>query len=107
MAATRFHTMEVQLMSDTTEQTDVSLVIADRDQNYYLIPVEVFERGRVPAEQKAEVEEAMREYEVSGYLLQFAAGMVLGGALVAGGVVVGAGIGMAGAAVGYTIAQSR
>jgi hypothetical protein len=65
-------------MSISNERADYSLVFADREQNYYLIPVEVFERGRVPAERKAELEETMREQEVSGYYLQVAAAAAVG-----------------------------
>jgi len=95
-------------MSDNTGQTDISLVFTDQDQNYYVIPVEVFERGRVPAEHKAEVEEALREQDVSGYfLLHAAVGMAVGGSILIAGAVVGAGAVVAGAVVGASIAQSR
>jgi hypothetical protein len=94
--------MEVQLMSDTTEQTNIALVFTDQDQNYYLIPAEIIERGRVPAERKAEVEQLMSEQEVEGYLLVHAAvgALVVTGAF-ATGVVWGAGAAAAGAAVGF------
>ncbi|MGH2603326.1 MAG: hypothetical protein ACRDJ9_28580 [Dehalococcoidia bacterium] len=76
-------------MSDNTEQTNISLVFTDRDQNYYLIPVEVFERGRVPAEHKAAVEEAMREQDVSGYYLSQKELIALGAGVAVAGVAAG------------------
>jgi hypothetical protein len=94
-------------MSDSTEHPGYSLVFTDQDQNYYLIPVEVFERGRVPAEHKAAVEEALREHEVTGYYLVVAAGMVLGGALVGAGFVAGAAVGAGAVAAGVALGGSR
>ena len=79
-------------MSSSTEGSEYSLVFADHDQNYYVIPVEAFARGCVPAERKAELEQAMREHDVTGYnplLVGAAAGVVVTGAF-AGGMVVGA-----------------
>jgi hypothetical protein len=83
-------------MSDNTEQSGISIVFADHDQNYYVIPVEILEGGRVPAEHKAEVERLMSEHEVTGYnpALVVAAG-------VATGAVVGAGIAVGALAVGF------
>ena len=56
-------------MSDTIEQPGLSLVFTDQDRNYYLIPAEVFAQGRVSAERKAEIEQLLREREVTGYLM--------------------------------------
>jgi hypothetical protein len=102
-------------MSITTEHTACSLVFADHDQNYYLIPVEAIERGRVPAARKAEIEQAMREHEVTGYnplaavaagaAVGAAAGVVVGGVFAAG-VVTGAAALAVGAAAGYAYSQS-
>ena len=92
-------------MTTSTEQSDISLVFADHEQNYYAIPVEVFERGRVPAERKAEVERLMSEHEVTGYN----PGLVVAAAA-ATGAVAGAGSAVGafaiGVAVGYTLASS-
>jgi hypothetical protein len=45
----------------TATQTDqpVTLVFKDQAGDYYLLPREVMERHRVPAEQKAEVEQSL------------------------------------------------
>jgi len=72
-------------MSCSTGQPGPSLVVADRERTYYLIPVETFERCRVPAERKSELESALREHDSSGYL-----GLLAIGALLAGAAVVGA-----------------
>jgi hypothetical protein len=50
----------------TNDQT-IGLVLRDGAGDYYLVPRETLERGRVPAEQRAEVEEWLAESEVSGY----------------------------------------
>jgi hypothetical protein len=92
-------------MSNTTEQSGVSLVFTDHDQNYYVIPVEVFEGGRVPAEHKVEVEEAMHEHEVTGYHPLVVAGgfVLLGSGLVASGMMIGAGLTYGGIAAGKAL----
>jgi hypothetical protein len=78
-------------MSISSVQADYSLILADGDGAYYAIPVEAFERGRVPAERKAEIEEALRESEVRGYHPgAFVAGVVAGAALGGAAAVVGA-----------------
>ena len=93
-------------MSSSTEHSADSLVFADHDQNYYLIPVEAFERGRVPAERKAEIEQAMREHEVTGYnpLVAVAVGTAIGAVAGATIAVGAAGVGFA---AGYTLASSQ
>ena len=91
-------------MSDSIEQQDISLVFTDHDQNYYVIPAEIFERGRVPAERKAEVEQLMSEHEVTGYNPALivagaaATGAVAGATIAVGAVAVGV-------AIGYTLAS--
>ena len=72
-------------MSDNINQPGLSLVFADRDQNYYLIPVETFTSGRVPAERAAELEQALHEQDVAGYS-PLLVGLAFVGAAVAGGV---------------------
>jgi hypothetical protein len=87
-------------MSLSNERSDYSLVFADRDQNYYVIPVEAIERGRVPAEGRAEVEQVLGEHDVTGYHpAAFAAGVVAGAALVGSATVLGAAAGALGAVV--------
>jgi len=98
-------------MSNSTKQTDISLVFTDHEQNYYVIPVEVFERGRVPADRKAEVERLMSEHrdDVSGHLVGVvvAMGIVVSGAVAgvvgAGGFAFGAGTSYAGWRTGEAI----
>ena len=80
-------------MSSNSEQPGLSLVFTDRDQNYYVIPVETFERGRVPAERKAEVEQLMREREVTGYYLALAGLAFAGGFALGSSFAVGVGFG--------------
>jgi hypothetical protein len=87
-------------MSNNSEQSGVAYVFTDREQNYYLIPAADFALGRVPAERTAEIEEALRDQEVSGYYLAIAAvGAVVGlaytGAVLAVGVTAGAAVGAA------------
>lgn len=79
-------------MSINTEPSQWSLVLTDAEQNYYVIPAELFAQGRVPAEQKAEIEAQMREHEVMGHnpLAIFAAGVFVGGTVTVAGVAVGA-----------------
>jgi hypothetical protein len=85
-------------MTDSTEQSGVSLAFTDYDQNYYVIPIEVFERARVPAECTAEIEAALREHEVTGYspiLVGVGLG-ICGAGLVGSGMLLGAGVAFAG-----------
>lgn len=92
-------------MSHSPEQPDISLVFVDHDQNYYAIPVEIFERGRVPAEQRAEVEEALRENEVTGYnpILIGGGFAVCAIGLVGSGMMIGAGLTYGGIAAGKAL----
>ena len=54
-------------MADTQTGT---LVLRDDEGNYFLVPHETVEQGRVPAEHKAEVERLIREQEdVHGHML--------------------------------------
>jgi hypothetical protein len=69
-------------MTSSMDQPGLSVVFADRDRNYYLIPVEVFERGRVPAERKAVVEQAQREHDVTGHGVPLVIGLAVGAAVV-------------------------
>jgi hypothetical protein len=48
-------------MSMTDVQTDqpITLILKDQTGDYFLVPREVMERHRVPAEQKAEIEQAL------------------------------------------------
>ena len=51
----------------TTDQT-TTLVLKDQAGDYYLVPQELLERGRVPQEQTAEVERLIAEQpDVQGY----------------------------------------
>jgi hypothetical protein len=77
-----------------TAQPDISLVFADHEQIYYVIPVEIFERGRAPAAQRAAVEEALREHEVTGYspILAGAGLIVCSAGPVGSGMMIGAGL---------------
>jgi hypothetical protein len=97
--------MEVHTISNSFEQAGYSLVVTDRQGNYYLIPTESFERGRVPEERRAEIERAMQEHEVIGYnplLIGAAVGAVVtAGAFTAGPVVGGGQV-----AVGVAVASS-
>ncbi len=43
------------------------LLFADSAGNYYRVPVAAIERGRVPDEQKAALEEALSREDVSGF----------------------------------------
>src|SRR3712207_4156548 len=63
-----------------------ALVFKNEAGDYFLVPVETFERGRVPAEHKDEVERLVAEAnagDVSGHVWWFGVGMV-SGALVQG-----------------------
>jgi len=50
----------------TNEQTS-TLVLKDRAGIYFLVSQETLEQGRVPEEQKVEVEQLLAESDVSGY----------------------------------------
>jgi hypothetical protein len=78
----------------TTEQ-DMTMVFKDATGEYYLLPLETLKQGRVPAEQKAEVERLITEpAEVQGYALPALLGLYyVGGA-------------MLGFAVGYYVGSS-
>ncbi len=55
----------------TTDVKTIVLVLQDGAGNYFLLPLEVLERGRVPEEQNAEVERLLAEADadVSGYVV--------------------------------------
>ena len=92
-------------MSHSAEQPDISLVLADHEQNYYMVPIEIVERGRVPAARKAEIEAALREQEVTGYnpiLVGAGFGICVGG-LVVSGAMIGAGLTYGGIAAGKAL----
>ena len=71
-------------MIDTEART---LVFKDQAGDYFLVPQETFERGRVPDERKAELERLVAQAtapadgdgEVQGFLLQLFAGAALAG----------------------------
>jgi hypothetical protein len=68
-----------------TTTRDTTLVFKDQAGDYFLLPQEALERGRVPAEHKAEVERQLADAnadDVSGHLV-FLMGMVAG-ALITG-----------------------
>ncbi|MGH2598397.1 MAG: hypothetical protein ACRDJ9_03315 [Dehalococcoidia bacterium] len=71
----------------TNEQTS-TLVFKDQAGEYYLLPQATLERGRVPAEHKAEVERVLAEVEgddVQGHALPAAiwfAGVILEGVVI-------------------------
>jgi hypothetical protein len=50
------------------------MVLRDADGNYYVLPLDVVERARVPAERRAELEAAIDTGEVSGYAMVGAVG---------------------------------
>lgn len=52
----------------TTTRANV-LVLKDQGGNYFLMPEELLEQGRVPAEHKAEVEQLVNDADVSGHFL--------------------------------------
>jgi len=51
-----------------------AMVLRDAQGNYYVLPLDVVERGRVPAERQAELEAAIGSGEVSGYAMMGAVG---------------------------------
>ena len=55
-----------------TSDESRAMVLRDADGNYYVLPLDVVERARVPGERVAELEEAMGE--VSGYAMRGAVG---------------------------------
>ncbi len=50
------------------------MVLRDAVGNYYVLPLDVVERARVPAERLAEIEAAIGDDEVSGYSMEGAVG---------------------------------
>jgi hypothetical protein len=50
------------------------MVLRDAQGNYYVLPLDVVERARVPAQRQAELEAAIGEGEVSGYSMVGAVG---------------------------------
>jgi hypothetical protein len=96
---------EVRTMPNTTGQPVYSIVFTDHERNCYVIPAEIFERGRVPVARVAEVEELLREQEVVGHNpFVVDAGVALAGAAV-GGTLVATGV-VRGVAIGYGLASS-
>jgi hypothetical protein len=55
----------------TTEQAKV-LVLKDSAGSYYLVPEEILERGRVPQEHMAELEQHVNDADVSGHSISLA-----------------------------------
>ncbi len=51
-----------------------AMVLRDAQGNYYVLPLDVLERARVPAERQAELEAAIGGGEVSGYAMIGAVG---------------------------------
>jgi hypothetical protein len=51
-----------------------AMVLRDAQGNYYVLPLDVVERARVPAERQAELEAAIGGGEVSGYAMVGAVG---------------------------------
>jgi hypothetical protein len=51
-----------------------AMVLRDAQGNYYVLPLDVVERARVPAQRQAELEAAIGEGEVSGYSMVGAVG---------------------------------
>ena len=51
-----------------------AMVLRDAQGNYYVLPLDVVERARVPAERQAELEAAIGGSEVSGYAMVGAVG---------------------------------
>src|SRR5260370_23505320 len=51
-----------------------AMVLRDAQGNYYVLPLDVVERARVPAERQAELEAALGGGEVSGYAMVGAVG---------------------------------
>jgi hypothetical protein len=51
-----------------------AMVLRDSQGNYYVLPLDVVERARVPAERQAELEAALDTSEVSGYAMVGAVG---------------------------------
>ena len=51
----------------TSEQAEM-LIFADGKGGYYQIPRALFEQGRVPDDQKAQLEQALNQDDTSGFL---------------------------------------
>ena len=51
-----------------------AMVLRDAQGNYYVLPLDVLERARVPAERQAELEAAIGSGDVSGYAMVGAVG---------------------------------
>ncbi len=51
-----------------------AMVLRDAQGNYYVLPLDVLERARVPAERQAELEAAIGGGDVSGYSMVGAVG---------------------------------
>jgi hypothetical protein len=57
-----------------TESQAKAMVLRDAQGNYYVLPLDVVERARVPTERRAELEAAISSGEVSGYAMVGAVG---------------------------------
>src|SRR5713101_9804997 len=57
-----------------TDSQSKAMVLRDAEGNYYVLPLDVVERARVPAERQAELEAAIGGGEVSGYSMGGAVG---------------------------------
>ena len=57
-----------------TDSQSKAMVLRDAVGNYYVLPLDVVERARVPAERQAELEAAIDSGEVSGYAMVGAVG---------------------------------
>jgi hypothetical protein len=50
-----------------TQDAATALVLEDEAGNYFILPQEILERGRVPEEHEAEVRRLIADSDVSGY----------------------------------------
>jgi hypothetical protein len=68
----------------TDEQT-TALVLKDGTGNYFLVPQEALEQGRVPEERKAQIEQLMREQDDTQGHLWWLEGVLVPAAVIATG----------------------
>jgi hypothetical protein len=57
-----------------TSDQPKAMVLRDAEGHYYVLPLDVVERARVPVERQAELEAAMGSGEVTGYSMRGAVG---------------------------------
>ena len=57
-----------------TNEQPKAMVLRDADGNYYVLPMDIVERARVPVEREAELEAAMGGGDVTGYAMRGAVG---------------------------------